>query len=237
MYNVLLIDLDDTLVDYAKTELTALSYIYEKFFRHLSPNHRFDDFNNEFRLQNATLWHNYRAGNIKIQALRVERFKALAKKFPHGEDINCIVDEYEQCISTCVYLFKDSLQFLQSTALNYKLCIATNGIAKIQRNKLTTLNIMNYFSNIFISEEIGYNKPDPLFFESILQNLAVDNKQVLMIGDSLDSDLIGASKAGIHFCWINRTHIPLPRHYPSPTYTYNSLKALKKFFTLTKSLS
>ena len=95
-------------------------------------------------------------------------------------------------------LFVGIIEMLEKLSLTHKLYIASNGIGITQHTRLKNNNLNKYFDKIFISEEIGSKKPDREFFDIILKEIGVEDKgEVLMIGDTLTSDILGANNVGI----------------------------------------
>ena len=83
-----------------------------------------------------------------------------------------------------------------------RLYLATNGVGYVQKKRLRGSALAPYIDGIFISEEMGYSKPDPRFFDEVFVRLGnPDRKSAIMLGDSLSSDMLGASRAGIAGCW------------------------------------
>ena len=110
----------------------------------------------------------------------------------------------------------------------YELIIASNGPGNEQRPRLENAHLSEYFSNFFISGEIGANKPDLKFFDCIFSEIKnKDKSSILMIGDDLKSDIQGAVNAGIDSCWFNWKE---KENTPGiqPTYTIKSLKEIYK---------
>lgn len=107
---------------------------------------------------------------------------------------------------------------------DYRLCIATNGIAPVQRGRLRAL--AGLVEKTFISEEVGAIKPQPAFFDKVCAEMGAERAECLMIGDSLSSDVAGAQAAGIDSCWISGGAENTTAH--TPTYEVADLKALVK---------
>lgn len=113
-------------------------------------------------------------------------------------------------------LFDGIIEMLEKLNLTHKLYIASNGIAITQYTRLKNNNLNKYFEKIFISEEIGSKKPDREFFEIIFKEICVKNKnEVLMIGDTLTSDILGANNAGIDSCLVDIHKISNPEIVPT----------------------
>ncbi len=113
-------------------------------------------------------------------------------------------------------LFDGIIEMLEKLSLTHKLYIASNGIGITQYTRLKNNNLNKYFEKIFISEEIGSKKPDREFFEIIFKEICVKNKnEVLMIGDTLTSDILGANNAGIDSCLVDIHKISNPEIVPT----------------------
>lgn len=107
-----------------------------------------------------------------------------------------------------------ALQFLDYLKRKgYILCTATNGVFNTQMKRMKDAGILDYFSHHFISEEIGYEKPHHNFFKHCIETLEVkDLSEVLMIGDTYTSDIIGAHQFGIHSCYYGVRQVDATYH-------------------------
>jgi putative hydrolase of the HAD superfamily len=109
-----------------------------------------------------------------------------------------------QNLSNCSFLFDGSLEIIEHLSKNYKLSIITNGLTSVQENRIRNSVIAKHFEDVVISEEISISKPNPEIFEHALKNIHHTNKNtVLMVGDSLTSDIQGGINLGIDTCWYN----------------------------------
>ena len=108
-------------------------------------------------------------------------------------------------------LYPGVLMVLDQLAERAKLALVTNGLGSVQRARLSRLGISDRFAAIVISGEVGVSKPHPQIFDIAFQRLGhPDRTRALMIGDSLSSDMAGASRYGIATCWYNRDGAPRP---------------------------
>lgn len=203
-YQALLIDLDGTLVDYARTEAAALASTYGAFFR----NHAdFPGFVAAFKAGNDELWASYRRQEIGLDTLRVERFGRLLTRFgvpQAAADIATVVLRFEDELARRVSLFADSLAALRVLRSTARLVLVTDGIAAVQRAKLARTRLRRFFEYVVISSEVGYRKPDPALLRHALARVGTDRTAALMVGDCLASDGAAAHAAGVDFCWVNR---------------------------------
>jgi len=224
-YKLLIFDLDNTIIDYDKAELESLKYIYNKFF---CKNTSFEVMINEFKVINLNLWVKYQNSDISIEELRIQRFRQLADLFKIQFSIFEIKHEYETQVGQRVYLFDGALSFLQYVKMSYKLCIVSNGISSIQYKKINSFGLNKIFNKIYISEDVGFQKPNPKIFEIALLEFSIKPENTLMIGDSLSSDLLGAKNANIDFCWFNINKYNFDYEYPSPNFIVESYIELKQ---------
>ena len=111
---------------------------------------------------------------------------------------------------------------------NFELYIVTNGIATVQKSRLAKSGLLPCFKGVFISEEVGSQKPEKKFFDYILDKIPEkDKSKVIIIGDSMSSDILGGINAGIDTCFFN----PWGRaEIYSPTYTAKSFDELYNIF-------
>lgn len=106
------------------------------------------------------------------------------------------------------FLYEDTLSVLDSLKGNYKLLLLTNGAPDLQKEKIAGIpSLAPYFDYMVISGDFGRGKPDPTIFEHCLELLDLPKEQVVMVGDNLSTDILGALKAGIKSVWINRTNM------------------------------
>ena len=91
----------------------------------------------------------------------------------------------------------------------YRLFLASNGTASVQKGRMTSANLYRFFEKSFVSQEIGHNKPSREYFEAAFAMIpGFDKSKCLMVGDSLTSDIRGGINAGIKTCWVNPNHLP-----------------------------
>ena len=153
---------------------------------------------------NKNIWLEFEQGLITQEKLKVDRFKRLSK------EINVPFDELEFSIayikhlSNASFLYNDSVELIEKLSTNYKLGVITNGLKDVQSKRIGQSVIAKHFDTIVISEEVKVSKPNSEIFKIALNNLNyTDKSKVLMIGDSLTSDIQGGINFGIDTCWIN----------------------------------
>ncbi|WP_017753491.1 HAD family hydrolase [Calidifontibacillus oryziterrae] len=131
------------------------------------------------------------------------------------------------------FVYEDTFQVLDKLKGNYQLLLLTNGSPDLQKTKLTiTPELVPYFDQIVISGDVGRGKPDPLIFLHALQIMNLSKDEVLMIGDNLLTDILGANRCGIKSVWINR-HNKEKLKEIAPDY---EIQKLEELFSILNSL-
>lgn len=219
-YQYLLFDLDNTLLDFSKTERIAIEYIFDLCKIDISFFSLYTDIN-------KGLWRELELGKIEREVLKVKRFQILFDKIGiKNIDAYEISEKYMEYMSNLFIPFDDTELVLKKLKKEgYKLYIITNGSALIQNKKYKNSFLKDYFEGMFISEEIGYNKPDIKYFDYVLSSIFAEKENCLIIGDSLSSDILGGLNSQIDTCFVNIENI-VDTSYAQPTYTINGLKQI-----------
>lgn len=198
-YEYLLFDLDDTLLDFGRAQ--------ENAFKKLLIDENID-YNDElfetYEKINKALWRKFELGEMENHVVTSQRFVEFFSLFDKTVDGREVDVRYRGYLAEGNQLFDGVIEMLEKLVKTHKLYVASNGIGVTQHTRLKNNNLNKYFEEIFISEELGTKKPDIEFFEKIFAKIDVkDKRKVLMIGDTLTSDILGANNAGIDSCWIN----------------------------------
>ena len=222
-YEIILFDADETLFDYKKSEKDAFKNTMLEFDIEYDENHHLKI----YQSINTAIWKEFEGGLITQKKLKVERFKRLSDKLNAGFDENLLATSYMKHLSNSSFLYDDSIELLESLHKDYRLTIITNGLKDVQDTRIRKSIIAKYFEDIVVSEEIEVSKPDPKIFEHTLNNIKhTDKSKVLMVGDSLTSDIQGGVNFGIDTCWFNPNRIVNTTGI-KPTYEIFSLMELK----------
>ncbi|MCH3916002.1 MAG: YjjG family noncanonical pyrimidine nucleotidase [Spirochaetia bacterium] len=222
-YTTLLFDADRTLFDFPTAERTALAFVAQACGLEYT-----DYIYETYAAINQTCWNAYERNELTQEELKTERFRQFLTKTNCHTELSpeqlCTIYAQQLSKQGQIYTGVDTLlQKLQSEG--YVLALVTNGIATTQHGRLEASGLGPFFRKIFISEEMGIQKPSPAFFSHVLSELAVSKKQCLIIGDSLSSDIKGGNLSGIDTAWYNPTHLPLSE-IATPTYTIDKLDQL-----------
>lgn len=210
-YKDLFIDFDDTLYDTHGNAVIALGETFEVF--HLE--RYFDDpnvFYDAYWTANIDLWSRYSKGEIDRPYLIVERFRrplSLGKGLEVTESL-CLEmsDKFLDFCSSKPGVIDGAhelMDYLRSRG--YRMHMTSNGFHEVQYKKLAACGLRDYFDTIILSEDAGVNKPSPQYFDYALKVSAAERQTTLMIGDNLNTDVIGALNAGIDAMLVNRWDI------------------------------
>ena len=199
MIEFLFLHLDDTILDFQKAEHLALSKTLRQFG--LEPTQEVLD---RYTAINHAHWQALERKELTREQVLVGRFRQLFEEKNIHADATAVARQYEDFLSVGHYFLPGAEQALQSLSQKYKLYLASNGTAKVQAGRLKSANISRYFQEIFVSQEIGADKPDKLYFDRCAARIpGYDPRKALIAGDSLTSDIQGGINAGIKTVWVN----------------------------------
>lgn len=219
VYDVVLLDADDTLFDFHRAERYALEATLMEFGYHAPV----DDYLESFQRINTQVWREYETGESTSREIRVKRFVLLLAELGQELDPEPVAAFYVDRLGEAAFMVEGARGLLDRLHHRVPLGLVTNGIGAVQRSRLARSGIGDYFGAIVISDEIGVQKPDPRVFEIALDRVgATPDDRAIMIGDGLHSDMKGAIAAGIESCWFNLRGKPSEPEI-NPTYTISSL--------------
>jgi putative hydrolase of the HAD superfamily len=206
-------DLDHTLWDFEKN--SALTF--EKIFDQLKINLNLNGFLEAYEGINHHYWKLYRENKISQEELRHKRliktFEAIDFDFD-PQKIESISDQYILHLSTFSNLFEGAISLLDGLKSKYQLHVITNGFEIVQHHKIKNSGLSSYFKNVFTAEKVGYKKPHPIIFEHALDHIQTNAHNSLMIGDSLEADVLGAMNIGMQAIHFNSHNEPQHDHCP-----------------------
>lgn len=221
-YDVIIFDADETLFDFKKSEKDSLKNTM------LELNIEYDEHYhlNIYQEINNQIWKEFEEGTITQTKLKTERFKRFSDQLNTDFDAEEFATLYMKHLSNASYLFDQAIPLVKRLHKNYRLSIITNGLKVVQDNRIRKSAIAQYFEDIVISEEVSVSKPDPSIFEIALNHLNYSDKsKVLMVGDSLTSDIQGGINFGIDTCWFNQGNTPNNTHI-KPKFEIHELEEL-----------
>jgi len=202
MFNYLIFDFDNTLYNYDICHEEALNFTIDKINSDFNILNGLEIFLNEKKIFQNLI------GKTPASHSKYIQFKKFFEKNKIGLDK---LDEYyllyENKFNDNLSLYPNLLNFLQlCKEKNIKLYILTNNLCREQINKLNKLGIINYFEKIFTSEEFGYEKPDPKFYNYIIDQIGCKKDEIAMIGDNFSDDIIGSNSVGLYSFWFNKNY-------------------------------
>lgn len=199
-YTTLLIDLDDTLFDFKKSEETAIDRLMESYGIPVTQENR-----ELYSAINDSKWKLLEKGKITRAKLSTERFADFFEKVEVNADPTKADMAYKSFLAKTHFPFEGAIEACAELSKNYSLFIITNGASRVQKGRLSNSPIMKYVKDVFISEDIGFNKPSKGYFDYVLEHIEEkDKSKILVVGDSLSSDIAGAKNSGLDACWVNR---------------------------------
>ena len=222
MIEFLFLDLDDTILDFHKAERIALSKTLRDFS--LEPT---DEVLTRYHIINAQHWRRLERREIDRQEVLVGRFRVLFEELGMEIDAGAVMKAYERNLSMGHYFLPGALEAVQSLHKKYRLFLASNGTAVVQHSRLQSAGLYPYFEQVFISQEVGFDKPSGEYFSACFAKIpGFQPENAMMAGDSLTSDMLGGLNAGMHTCWITPASTPA-RADIVPEYRLESLTRLE----------
>lgn len=217
-YRWLLFDLDNTLFDFDAAELKALASTFPQFGQAYTP-----EIGEAYHRINRELWQAFERGEITAVQLRTTRFQILFQTIGFQADPAAFSDAYLANLATFPDLIDGADELIPRLSRTHYLALITNGLSDVQRPRLAASPIGDYFTAVTISDEIGIAKPDAGIFDAAFIAMGRPAKNdVLIIGDSLTSDIRGGVNYGMDTCWYNPAGQPNPNGL-APTYEIRQL--------------
>ena len=202
MIEFLFLDLDDTILDFHKAERIALSKTIRDFG--LEPTEKVL---HRYHLINKWHWEQLELGKLTRAEVLENRFKVLFQELGREVDATACARAYERNLSVGHYFLPGAEEAVEALSKKYRLFLASNGTASVQKGRMTSANLYRFFEKVFVSQEIGYNKPSEAYFDTCFAQIpGFDRAKAIMVGDSLSSDIKGGINAGIATVWVNPEH-------------------------------
>lgn len=204
MIEYLFLDLDDTILDFHKAERIALTKTLRDFG--LEPT---DAVLSRYHIINKQHWERLERKELTREEVQVGRFRVLFAELGLDVDAPAVMKAYERNLGIGHYFLPGAQETVERLFGRYRLFIASNGTASVQHSRLTSADLYKYFEKVFISQDIGHNKPTKEFFDGCFSQIpGFDPARAMMVGDSLTSDILGGIQSGMKTCWVNPTHAP-----------------------------
>ncbi len=220
-YPWLIFDADNTLYDFDAAERNAFIELMNGYAA--APP---DDLYPLYQSINHDVWHEFEAGRIGADEVKVLRFERLFERLGLRAGAGEASMRYLDFLGRHNELLPGARALLEHLRKRHRLLLLTNGLTQVQRARFGSSEIASLFEDIIISEEVGAAKPQAAIFEIAHERMGRPAKRdVLMIGDKLSSDIAGGRNFGLDTVWYNPRRLPPPAE-PRPTHTITSLSEL-----------
>ena len=224
MPKAIFFDVDDTLLNFGLSSKGALADVFDRFGLNLDDavQNRYDDINNG-------LWAEQKRGLRSVQNVIDSRFRMLFDAMEWQVDVEAFRDAYQHNLAQSHVMEQGALETVQQLSEKYQLYVASNSILAMQTSRLRLAKLLPYFQDLFVSNDIGYEKPDLRFFETCLQRSQLQPEDIVFVGDSLEADMAGASGSGMTACWYNPQQKDAPQNI-AIQYTITHLSQLTELY-------
>lgn len=224
-YDLFLFDLDDTLLDFRGSEQLSFARTMEMvgLAEHSAlvlPT---------YQAVNHGLWQRFEKGEVSKDHLRVERWRTTFAQHALDADAERASTHYLELLPETVLLNDHAAELCEWLSHRGEIGIVTNGIQEVQQRRIKNSPLAPYISFLCVSDACGYAKPDVRFFEHS-RTLAkrFTKESAIVVGDRMETDILGAHHFGVHSCWFNPAKAARPEG-PAPTYEIGHLSEFRKF--------
>ena len=221
-YEILLFDADNTILDFDKSEEQALSRAFCDVGLEFSQNVL-----KTYRKNNVAQWELFELGKLTKPQVLINRFVLTFDELQLPSELARLTgDLYEEYLKLGFFVVPYAEEVLTTLQKQCKLYVVSNGVAAIQNSRMKGSGLEKYFLDRFVSETVGYPKPQLEYFNYCFAHIEnFDKSKTLIIGDSLTSDIQGGVNAGIDTCWFNPAH-KQNNSSLSPTYEIDDLRSI-----------
>lgn len=222
MIKTLLLDVDDTLLDFPWSEYQAIHRTYEALGTPMTP-----EMYERYHKVNRAFWMANERGEIGRAEMLVARHRQIFEEYGLPHDPAECERIYRKNLGIGYRFIPNAKEILDWLRPRCRLYITSNGVAETQYSRLTSAGIMEYFAHVFISEEVGAIKPEKAYFDYVFSHIPdFCPEETAIVGDSLGSDILGGLNAGITTIWFNPNG-KKPRPDVVPHYVITDLLELK----------
>ena len=220
-YNCIMMDIDNTLLDFDAAEHKALLETLQQFSLPCD-----EAAVSRYHEINSSLWGELNKGKIRRDKLVVERFDRFVKEIGAAAKATELNRAYTEHLATHADVIPGAEEALQELAEVATMIAVSNGTESVERGRPKLSGFETYFADIFISETVGVSKPNPKIFQMAMRKLGIEHSdKVLVVGDSLSADIQGGVNAGLDTCWVNMNGLENESGL-TPTYEVKALREL-----------
>ena len=209
-YTYLLFDADDTLLDFGRNGTRAFTMLCAKYHFPCTAESR-----DLFESFNQPLWRKLEQGLVTKEFLKIERFRLFLDALHRSEDPAAVNADFLTFLGNSSFLTPHAEEVCRTLSQNHELYILTNSVESVHTNRMRQSLLAPYIKGSFVSECIGYEKPNKFYFDYVFSHIpGITKENCLLIGDSLTSDMQGGINAGIPVCWYNPGRQKVPGTLP-----------------------
>lgn len=202
MIEFLFLDLDDTILDFHKAERIAIAKTLRDFG--LEPT---EEVLARYHVINKWHWEQLELGKLTRKQVQEERFHVLFREMGREVDAESTAKAYMENLSIGHYFLPGAEEAVMDLHKKYRLFLASNGNASVQKGRMTSANLYRFFEKVFVSQEVGFDKPSKAYFDACFAQIpGFEPDKAIMVGDSLTSDIRGGINAGLKTVWVNPGH-------------------------------
>lgn len=218
-YDILLFDLDGVILDFKKTETASFINTFKKYGIEAN-----EEIFEAYHVLNKQLWKEFELGLISKDDVTIGRFKIFFEKMNYDLDYQQFAVDYQNGLADGFFLMPDAKMILEDLSKKYRLYAVTNGVSRTAYRRLEGTDTLKYFKEVFVSEDLNAQKPSVDYFNQVFKRIEpYDLNKILLVGDTLTSDILGANNMSIDSCWLNIDHLTNETK-AIPTYEVHSLK-------------
>lgn len=219
MYKLLILDLDNTLIDFDQMEINSLKACFSKNDFPSSESHL-----KAYKAINDRLWQAMEQGKYEKSEILTLRFEKWLRHYNLNGDPVMLNADYLNLMPNFTQFIEGAEKLLNDVKDDYQLVLMTNGVYQAQQRKIDHVGIRDYFDHIIISDQIGFHKPSVEIFDYMMTLIGnIKKEEMIILGDSLSSDIKGGNNFSIDTCWFNRNDKNVPHH--NATYVVSKLES------------
>lgn len=231
MIRTILFDLDNTLLDFTWAERIALSKTLQQFGIEPAEN-----IVGRYQVLNRSQWELLELGKLTREQVKVRRYQLLFEEFGMNVSAEEAAAVYERLLGIGHRFVEGAQELLEELYQKYDLYLVTNGTVGVQNGRLDSADMRKYFKGIFISEEIGFEKPGKEFFDRCFARMPEFRiEEALLVGDSLTADIRGGENTGVKTVWFNPKGLENHTNI-KPDYEISRLSEIRKILTEEKDV-